>query len=548
MNHRWKTRAAAFLLALSVLFTGAMGQAAAAEPKPTRSVLEKCEGLPLREKLSCLKDQVKGDLSRKAGLLEIYLLVLAEHEWHTESKKAFPELYEKSQQLKKLTASLVKVKAEDFEDPEVGALLVATQQQSVKSLQITFEAFTDIAYTSAQLVKAMSDLMVLMAPVVKGAADIVTDPEVNAALGQINSGFDRMDHALDGLNADVGRMNKAVNQMNVALDQANSAVAEMNRGLDQMNQGVDRMNAGLGRMNKAIDQANAAMDQINHALSGANDGVGQANEGVTGMGKALDGLHKALKGVGGGVFKDLDLSGVGDYVRGGPKAQDDKVRQAVVSAVANLIPGVGDAKGVMEALTGKDTVTGDALSPADRVLGAVILLRWVKAGKTGVKVEELLKAVKNEKSFNRIGNVRWGRGGGGTTVLGDSYKTPVTDDLRELVNPGGGKANCRACVLGVERALDGAPAAALPELGRGSLASVEKYFPGKRFVNRSLSNIVKDIKGAGDGARGIVYGADPDGGHVFNVINRGGDVVFLDAQSGHAAPAGYSNYQFMRTK
>ncbi|MFJ5680958.1 toxin glutamine deamidase domain-containing protein [Streptomyces sp. NPDC093097] len=77
---------------------------------------------------------------------------------------------------------------------------------------------------------------------------------------------------------------------------------------------------------------------------------------------------------------------------------------------------------------------------------------------------------------------------------------------------------------------------------------MEKYFPGKRFVNRSPSNIVKDVKAAGDGAQGIIFGADPRGGHVFNVINRDGDVVFSDAQSGRAVPTEYTDYAFMRTK
>ncbi|MFJ8677509.1 toxin glutamine deamidase domain-containing protein [Streptomyces sp. NPDC093589] len=154
---------------------------------------------------------------------------------------------------------------------------------------------------------------------------------------------------------------------------------------------------------------------------------------------------------------------------------------------------------------------------------------------------------KNEKTFNRIGNVRWGAGGGGTTILGDTYKTPVTDDLRNIINPKGGETNCRACVLGVDRTLDGTPASALPELGRGSLESLQKYFPGRKFVKKTLSNIVKDVKAAGDGARGI-FGADSRGGHVLNVINRDGDVVFLDAQSRRASLKGYSSYKFMRTK
>ncbi|QHC22860.1 toxin glutamine deamidase domain-containing protein [Streptomyces sp. GS7] len=48
--------------------------------------------------------------------------------------------------------------------------------------------------------------------------------------------------------------------------------------------------------------------------------------------------------------------------------------------------------------------------------------------------------------------------------------------------------------------------------------------------------------------RDVVFGQDPRGGHVFNVINRDGDVIFLDAQSGRAASTGCSSYRFMRIK
>ncbi|MFJ9909203.1 toxin glutamine deamidase domain-containing protein [Streptomyces sp. NPDC101152] len=52
---------------------------------------------------------------------------------------------------------------------------------------------------------------------------------------------------------------------------------------------------------------------------------------------------------------------------------------------------------------------------------------------------------------------------------------------------------------------------------------------------------MRDIGAGGDGARGIVWGFSPNGAsHVFNVINVGGDVIFLDGQSGHANPRGLS--------
>ncbi|MEE6264923.1 toxin glutamine deamidase domain-containing protein [Streptomyces diastatochromogenes] len=531
MQNRWETKAAAFLLTLSVLFTGGMGEAVAAEPQQASSVLKKCESLPLLEKLACIKDQVKDHVASRAAGLGLLLLFVAEHDWHDESKQAFPDLYKKWQEVQKaarVASSPLQLKEEDFKDPKLAAQAIANRQSLLKSLKDEFDILYQPAAESIQLAKAMTELTALLAPVLKDVTEFISDPEVKQALNKINSGFDQMNNALVGLNKDV--------------DQMNNGMAQMNRGLAQMN-------ATLEEMNKTLEQVNATLDQINRAIDGANKGIEKANAGMKGMNDALDELNEKLKGKSGdSPFKDLDLSGVADYVRGGPKAEEDKTKQAIVSAIMDLIPGAGDAKGVAELLTGKDAVTGEKLSPADRILGATIVLRWLKVGKTAVKAEDLVKAIQNEKSFNRIGNIRWGEGGGGKTVLGDSYKTPVTDDLRELVNPGGGKTNCRACVISVEKTLDGTPASALPKIEAGNLKAVEKYFPGKRFTDRSLSNIVKDIKGAGDGARGIVYGDDPVMGHVFNVINRDGDVVFLDAQSGHAAPTGYRSYKFMRTK
>ncbi|MFE9381840.1 toxin glutamine deamidase domain-containing protein [Streptomyces sp. NPDC007025] len=147
------------------------------------------------------------------------------------------------------------------------------------------------------------------------------------------------------------------------------------------------------------------------------------------------------------------------------------------------------------------------------------------------------------------GNLRWGEGGGGTTLLGDAYKTPKTDDLHKIINPQEGRVNCRGCALAVDSTLEGAPAMAPGKLARGPLKDVEKNFPGKKFRRRSFGNIVKEIQDAGPGARGIVYGADNEGGHVFNVINRDGDVIFLDGQTGHAQHAAtWDSYRLLRTR
>ena len=49
---------------------------------------------------------------------------------------------------------------------------------------------------------------------------------------------------------------------------------------------------------------------------------------------------------------------------------------------------------------------------------------------------------------------------------------------------------------------------------------------------------------AGDGARGIVYGEGPDMGHVFNVYNNNGQVLFIDSSSSGRFFDGLQNIRF----
>ncbi|WP_331730889.1 RHS repeat-associated core domain-containing protein [Streptomyces sp. NBC_01174] len=134
------------------------------------------------------------------------------------------------------------------------------------------------------------------------------------------------------------------------------------------------------------------------------------------------------------------------------------------------------------------------------------------------------------------------------TRLGGTYYTPKIPSLAKRINPTGGRTNCRACVISVDQMFaTGASSNALPNIERGGLDVIENFY-GRKFRNRSFSNIVTDVQKAGDGARGIVWGQDAQGGHVFNVINRGGRVTFLDGQIGNASHAStWDGYQFMRT-
>ncbi|MEV8021333.1 toxin glutamine deamidase domain-containing protein [Streptomyces sp. NPDC086554] len=158
-------------------------------------------------------------------------------------------------------------------------------------------------------------------------------------------------------------------------------------------------------------------------------------------------------------------------------------------------------------------------------------------------------AASSESLAAAVGNLRWGAGGGGVTLRGLSYKTPETPELVKLINPLKGPTNCRACALAVDSTLSGAPASARL-IPAGGLAPLEKFYPGKRFKTSNLSSIVEEIARGGPGARGILIGIRGANGHAFNIANVGGDVVFLDGQTGHAGShiKKWRNFQFMRTR
>jgi len=55
---------------------------------------------------------------------------------------------------------------------------------------------------------------------------------------------------------------------------------------------------------------------------------------------------------------------------------------------------------------------------------------------------------------------------------------------------------------------------------------------GSFFQESSMQRIAEQLDAAGNGARGIVRVANASGGHVFNAVNYGGEVFFVDGQTG----------------
>jgi len=105
--------------------------------------------------------------------------------------------------------------------------------------------------------------------------------------------------------------------------------------------------------------------------------------------------------------------------------------------------------------------------------------------------------------------------------------------------------NCQSCVNAVDHTLAGNPASAVPRPDQGFPwpDSVTKTIGGGNpFVKvGGYDEITDQMTSAGAGARGVVWGrrfmqigsrSIEVEGHVFNVVNRGGRVFYVDGQTG----------------
>ena len=122
--------------------------------------------------------------------------------------------------------------------------------------------------------------------------------------------------------------------------------------------------------------------------------------------------------------------------------------------------------------------------------------------------------------------------------------------------------NCQSCVNAVDHTLDGNPVSAVPRPPQGFPwpDSVTKTIGGgKPFVRvGSYDDITDQMTKAGDGARGVVWGqrfrqlgsrSIEVEGHVFNVVNRGGRVFYVDGQTGtFARLENFGILNLLRTK
>jgi hypothetical protein len=121
--------------------------------------------------------------------------------------------------------------------------------------------------------------------------------------------------------------------------------------------------------------------------------------------------------------------------------------------------------------------------------------------------------------------------------------------------------NCQSCVVATDRTLAGASSSAVPVPPRDfdwPASVTDTIGGGKPFVPvRNYDDITDQMTKAGDGARGVVWGqrfkmqnGQPTevAGHVFNVVNRGGRVYYVDGQTGaFATLENFSKLSLLRT-
>ena len=95
--------------------------------------------------------------------------------------------------------------------------------------------------------------------------------------------------------------------------------------------------------------------------------------------------------------------------------------------------------------------------------------------------------------------------------------------------------NCISCAIAADKTLGGNPTFA-ENGGSHYIGEVLKSYPGRQFVQvRGVSGyweVSKMMQEAGPGSRGIAFAnRSPAVGHVINVVNHEGTVVFVCAQS-----------------
>ncbi|MFE1291739.1 RHS repeat-associated core domain-containing protein [Streptomyces sp. NPDC058751] len=140
----------------------------------------------------------------------------------------------------------------------------------------------------------------------------------------------------------------------------------------------------------------------------------------------------------------------------------------------------------------------------------------------------------------------------GKALLKGAAKARPGGSLKD-VNPSGSQTNCAKCAVATDDRLQGKNSVA-GDGGYTDASALEAHYGSTFKATSGRDGIAGELLKRGDGARGIVYGFDTDGagnipypGHFFNAVNDGGNVKFLDGQTGGYAVLNWEYYDFMYT-
>ncbi|MFF8387338.1 RNase A-like domain-containing protein [Streptomyces kanasensis] len=307
-----------------------------------------CDKVPLLEKPTCYREFATKAIKVGAG---IGVFAYGIHYLHKDTVEHFGTV-------KKEVAGLQKLREAFKEDPTTIADPAYRKQVEERIQAAAAGARADIDKLMLDVLRTIETIMVmiqmtlLLLQLVLVLAQIVGNPQYKAAADAVKDGL------------------RGVNKV---LDDINAGFAQMNRALDDMNRAIDDVNRSMDHINTSLNQANKAMDQI-------NAGIGVAN-------KAMDDMNKAVPGIAKGAEKlrelpaiDFDFSNLGKTWSDGSSGLDNEEQQRRMSVLLGLLPGIGDGKGIVEAITGKDLMTGEHVEGFDRGLGSLAVLRWLKLG------------------------------------------------------------------------------------------------------------------------------------------------------------------------
>ncbi|MFF5573046.1 polymorphic toxin-type HINT domain-containing protein [Streptomyces luteogriseus] len=381
MYNNLRSRLATFIVALSVLFAGSMGSAAAATSAGDNRVerlativakvrqYANCDGLPLLERPRCYKEFAGKAVKLGIG---VGLFLFITQDAMKDHGAGFAAL---DKDLKALHA----LKPQDLLDP-------AKEPDPQKQLKLLEQAVKTLQSAKPHLDKVGKNLGRATDLLGTQSDSLLAVTILTIALGDYYPDYTPPKYPAA---KPIFDFEKDLAELNAAFDQMNEGFAQMDRGLRTMNEGVAEVNKGLAQANKGISKANKGMKEMNAGIAQANQGVKEANKHVPGIKKGAQKLREIPD-------IDFDFSHIGDTWGSGSSGLDDAEQQRRMSLLLDLLPGIGDGKGVVEAVVGKDLVTSDKLSAKERALGGLSVLHWLRAGGKLLTAEDVKKARKGE--------------------------------------------------------------------------------------------------------------------------------------------------------